>query len=115
MLAARVRDLLASAGFATAEDAERGFDHGAFVSMKVAFPDAEIPVVQLSLVAGLDANEHLKMGRALAPLRDEAVLIVGSGNTFHNLPVFRAAMQGPVPGARERAAEFEQTEASGEP
>jgi aromatic ring-opening dioxygenase catalytic subunit (LigB family) len=106
-LASRVRDLLAGAGFATAEDPERGYDHGTFVSMKVAFPDAQIPVVQLSLIKGLDASEHLKMGRALAPLRDRGVLVIGTGNTFHNLQVFGAAMRGSAPGAQQRAAAFD--------
>jgi len=87
-LAARVRALLEGAGFPTAQDAERGYDHGTFVPLKVAFPEARIPVVQLSLVAGLDPAVHLAMGRALAPLRDEGVLIVGSGMTYHNLRSF---------------------------
>jgi aromatic ring-opening dioxygenase catalytic subunit (LigB family) len=107
VLAARVRNLLAGAGFATAEDANRGYDHGVFVPMTVAFPEAEIATVQVSLINGLDANEHLKMGRALAPLRDEGVLIIGSGNTFHNLQVIRAAMQGLVSDARDRAGQFD--------
>ena len=107
VLAARARDLLAGAGFTTAEDTKRGYDHGTFVSMKVAFPDAQIPVVQLSLIEGLDASEHLKMGQALAPLRDEGVLVIGTGNTFHNLQVVRAAMQGAAQGAREQAAAFD--------
>jgi aromatic ring-opening dioxygenase catalytic subunit (LigB family) len=107
VLAGRVRELLAGGGFATAEDAGRGYDHGTFVPMKVAFPEADIPVVQLSLIQGLDASEHLKMGHALAPLRDEGVLVVGTGNTFHNLQALRASMQGAAPGARERAATFD--------
>ncbi len=89
-LAARVRDLLGRAGIPTAEDPARGFDHGAFTPLKQAFPEAEIPAVQLSLKQGLDAAEHLAIGRALAPLRDEGVLIVGSGDTFHNMRAFRA-------------------------
>lgn len=87
-LAKRVRSLLEGAGFRTAEDAQRGFDHGTFVPLKLAFPQAEVPTVQLSLVAGLDPATHLAMGRALAPLRDEGVFIVGSGMTFHNLRAF---------------------------
>jgi aromatic ring-opening dioxygenase catalytic subunit (LigB family) len=108
VLAARVRELLEGAGFSTAEDTGRGFDHGTFVPLKVAFPEADIPVVQLSLIDGLDANEHLKMGRALAPLRDEGVLIVGSGNSFHNLRAFRDAMQGSAVGPRDHAAKFDE-------
>lgn len=96
-LAARVRALLEAAGFGTAEDPERGYDHGTFIPLKVAYPDAEVPVVQVSLVRGLSPETHLRLGRALAPLRDEGVFIVGSGMTYHNLrEMFDAATAAPV-------------------
>ncbi|MGA2672389.1 MAG: class III extradiol ring-cleavage dioxygenase [Terracidiphilus sp.] len=84
-LAERVAGLLSEAGLPAALSRNRGFDHGVFVPLKVAFPDAQIPVVTLSLAASLDPALHLAAGRALAPLRDEGVLIVGSGMSFHNL------------------------------
>lgn len=89
-LAARIRTLLGRAGFETAEDPTRGFDHGTFVPLKIAYPK-DVPVVQLSLKAGLDAAEHLRIGRALAPLREEGVFIVGSGDSFHNMRGFTPA------------------------
>lgn len=87
-LAETVQGLLQSAGVATATDASRGFDHGTFVPLAVAWPDADVPVLQLSLMAGLDPQAHLDVGRALAPLREDGVLIVGSGLSYHNLPGF---------------------------
>jgi aromatic ring-opening dioxygenase catalytic subunit (LigB family) len=90
-LAARVRELLGGAGFRTAENAERGFDHGTFVPLKLAFPNADVPTLQLSLEHGLDPARHIAIGRALAPLRDEGVLVVGSGMSYHNLREFRSA------------------------
>jgi aromatic ring-opening dioxygenase catalytic subunit (LigB family) len=84
-LAARAAALLQGAGFATALDGERGFDHGVFVPLKLAFPRADIPALQVSLHGGLDASRHLALGRALAPLRREGALIIGSGFATHNL------------------------------
>ena len=96
-VAARVAQLLKGAGVTINEDAERGFDHGTFVPLAVMYPQAQIPVVSLSLRANLSASEHLRMGAALAPLRDEGVLIVGSGLSYHNLRALRvASTAGPV-------------------
>lgn len=90
-LAGRVRELLSAAGFPTAEDPQRGYDHGVFVPLLLATPAADIPVVQLSLRADLDPEVHLAAGRALSPLRDEGVLIVGSGMSWHNMAGFSPA------------------------
>jgi len=87
-LAARVQRLLGSAGIEAGSDGKRGFDHGVFIPLKVAYPEPRIPTVQLSLRADLDPAQHLAMGRALAPLRDEGVLIVGSGMSYHNMRGF---------------------------
>ena len=86
--AARVRELLEAAGFKTAANPGRGFDHGAFVPLKLAYPEADVPTVQLSLKRGLDPQEHIVIGQAIQPLRDEGVFIIGSGMTFHNLRAF---------------------------
>jgi aromatic ring-opening dioxygenase catalytic subunit (LigB family) len=91
-LARAVRDLLAKAGIASKEDAERGLDHGVFIPFLLVYPDADIPVVQLSLKAGLDPAEHIAVGKALVPLRDRNVLIVGSGMSYHNMEAYRRGL-----------------------
>ncbi|MFO0723052.1 MAG: class III extradiol ring-cleavage dioxygenase [Myxococcota bacterium] len=87
-VAARIQELLGKAGIASATDDSRGFDHGTFVPLMLSFPEAKIPTLQLSLRQGLDPEQHLAMGRALAPLREEGVFIVGSGMSFHNMRAF---------------------------
>ncbi len=84
-VAERIAALLQDAGIPAGLDAHQGFDHGTFAPLVVMYPQADVPVLQLSLKASLDPAEHLAAGRALAPLRDQGVLIVGSGLSFHNL------------------------------
>lgn len=87
-LAARVCELAAAAGIAMGDDPQRGFDHGTFSMMQPIRPEADLPVVSLSMKQGYDPAAHLALGRALAPLRDEGVVIMGSGLTYHNLRMF---------------------------
>src|SRR5690554_3356576 len=83
-LAARIAVMLGEGGQARV-DPTRGLDHGVFIPLKLMFPEADVPVVQLSLRRDLDPAAHIAAGRALASLRDEGVLVVGSGMSFHNM------------------------------
>ena len=87
-VADKAAGLLRDQGLPVELDPERGFDHGVFVPLKVAFPEAAVPVVEMSVERGLDPQQHSAAGRALTGLRDEGVLIVGSGMSFHNLKAF---------------------------
>ena len=84
-LAATIVDRLTRANIPSRIDATRGFDHGVFIPMMLMFPQADIPVVQLSLNSNLDPQSQLDLGQALEPLRDEGVLFIGSGMSFHNM------------------------------
>ena len=94
-VAARVKDLLEKAGIHAGLDDRRGYDHGTFTPLAVMYPEADVPIVQLSLRHGYDPEEHLAVGRALRPLRDEGVAIVGSGLSWHNLRMFGPAARTP--------------------
>ena len=87
-LAARIAGLLEKHDVPAAIDPGRGFDHGLFIPLKLMYPDADIPSLQLSLLRGLDAARHLALGRALRELLPENILVVGSGFSFHNMRAF---------------------------
>lgn len=100
-LAERVQTLIKAAGLPAGLDSQRGFDHGTFVPLFSIYPQAQVPVLQLSMKSSYDPAEHLALGRALAPLRDEGVLIIGSGLSYHNLRAFG-------PGGKAASKAFDQ-------
>ena len=87
-LSSALQETLAGAGIPTAIDASRGLDHGVFVPLKIMYPGADIPVVQVSLNRDLCAQTHLALGEALQGLANQGLLVLGSGFTFHNMPAF---------------------------
>ena len=89
-LAQRISGLLTDAGFSPILEHKRGFDHGVFIPLKLIYPQADIPCIQLSLLQGLSPQAHLDLGKALAPLLSEPILILGSGFSFHNMRAFFA-------------------------
>jgi 4,5-DOPA dioxygenase extradiol len=96
----RVMGLLRAADIQSGARADRGRDHGVWIPLMLAWPDGDVPVVQLSLIGGADPSVHYRLGQALRPLRDEGVLIIGSGSATHNL---RAR---PTPQPQEWASAF---------
>jgi len=99
-LAKRIEELLKAADLPTHLDATRGFDHGVFAPMQVMYPQANVPLLEVSIRHSYDPRQHLALGKALAPLRDEGILIVGSGLSYHNLRGF-------APQFKEPSAQFD--------
>jgi aromatic ring-opening dioxygenase catalytic subunit (LigB family) len=90
-LADTVRAMIERGGVVAGVDPQRGFDHGTFTLMHTMYPEAELPVVQLSIRADFDPAEHIRVGELIAPLRDEGVLIIGSGLSYHDLRGMRSS------------------------
>ncbi|RZA30245.1 MAG: dioxygenase [Proteobacteria bacterium] len=113
-LAAQIVEMLQEAGWKSRLDANRGLDHGAWVPLRYLVPDADIPVVQVSMPASLDTRDAWKLGQALKPLRDMNILIVASGSLTHNLYEFRGATPHGAQYVKDFAAWTAKTLASGD-
>ncbi len=87
-LAVRISGILEKNKIPTRIDPQRGFDHGLFIPLKMMYPQADIPCLQLSLLRGLDSQAHIALGKALRAFNDENILVIGSGFSFHNLRAF---------------------------
>ena len=87
-LAGRIVELLHGSHIMSRIDTERGFDHGLFIPLKLMYPQADIPSLQISLVRGLDPTVHVELGKALRSLMSENILVIGSGFSFHNMSAF---------------------------
>ena len=105
-LAQRTIDVLRAAGWPAEADVRQGLDHGAWVPVRFLYPDADVPVFQVSLPAAATPQQAYALGQALQPLRDEGVLVVGSGSLTHNLSEFRLHAHGDTQSAEPYALEF---------
>ena len=104
-LAQQVSSLIKAGGFDCKLVNDRGFDHGMFVPMMLLYPEADIPCIQLSLINGLNAAQHIRLGECLAPLRAQNIMIIGSGMSFHNM---QALFAGEQPQYRAASDQFDE-------
>jgi aromatic ring-opening dioxygenase catalytic subunit (LigB family) len=105
-LAKTVSSALTAAGFDPVLDQHRGFDHGVFVPMALILPEADIPILQMSVLSSLDPAQHLSMGRALAPLMQDEIILIGSGFSFHNLAALTGRLGPDVDQGQSQARAF---------
>ena len=110
-LAEQVHGLFQASDFESILDDQRGFDHGLYVPLKIMYPEADVPCIQVSLKNSLDASEHIRIGQTLSGLTHEGLLIIGSGSSFHNV----RALRPPDIAIRERNIYCHCTSAMGRP